>query len=59
MLTPVGQANGQTIFVVMLTPVDQANLRIDANAERLEELILEAKAIFGPSLNLQESKKIK
>jgi len=43
----------------MLTPVGQANLRIDASAERLEELILEAKAIFGPSLNLQQPKKEK
>jgi len=39
----------------MLAPVGQAN----ANAERLEELILEAKAIFGPSLNLQQPKKRK
>jgi hypothetical protein len=43
----------------MLAAVGKANLRIDANTERLEELILEAKAIFGPSLNLQQPKKEK
>jgi hypothetical protein len=41
----------------MLAPVGQANLRTDANAERLEELILEAKAILGTSLNLQQPKR--
>lgn len=43
----------------MLAPVGQANQRTGANAERLDELILEAKAIFGPSLNLHQPKKRK
>jgi hypothetical protein len=42
---------------MMLAPVGPANLRMDANAERVEELIFEGTAISGTSLNLQQPKR--